>query len=1552
MKKRGKVLSVFMAAALVLGNISVPTSIGGTVLADESEDEAETLAVESETMTSESDASEDSDDLDENVVLEVTEAAEEIEIESAADSAEASEEEISATESNESAGSDEDFSSEDSEKSADSDAESTESDLQAASAAIMSTDENSSAEAAIGDAEYATIEEAFEAAASVEGASEENPVEIVLLETDITVSTGIELEEGTYVELTVEDAESSYTITNTATSASKTTIFTVNSGASLTVDAENLTITYSSTKTKYRIVYCEGDFTLESGILDAYGCSVRYGIVDVAGSGTFTMNGGSLRNAKCTSYTDAAGVAVSDEASFCMNGGILSDIKVGTSGSAGVRVTDQAAFTMTGGTISNIEKTTEKTRDVEPSPVLVLAEESEDTPVFTMTGGTIEDNTGFTCGGGVSVWQNSSGSDGYPTFKMSGGVIQNNAADNDVSVAMGGGVYVYGSYAVVTIEDGLITGNTAGGELGGSGGGIALCGDGLVFTMTGGTVSDNSAVYSDSSGGYGGGIYVDNSVSNCSIEKGTITGNSAACGGGIYIEENTSLSLSGTVVTGNTAAALGGGIWSGPSGSLSVYELSGGAVYGNDAGISDSEGNLTKTSAEAGDDIAFVKSSDSDSSDFLFLDEEMLGGGSASYYVDGGILSGDGFGTADSSAERYAEGTSEEINVSGSLSENVAAKNVVTEDAASAALESAALTISGNSAEYGGGIGCRGTLTIGEGLPEARIGETEYATLEEAFEAAAELDSSKDNPVTVTLLEEDIKVESSIILEKGTYALLKTDDEEVSYKVTKISSSEDRSVLFEVSEGASLTIDAEYLTLLASVEEENSSEGIIDCEGEFILENGTLDMDKDVVANGCGIVTISESGVFTMSGGAIQNASLTENNSACVLLRDEASFIMDDGTITKSAMSGSNDAGVLVRDSAVFTMNGGTISNLKADEINSAVNYSSSAVKIYARTSGDTPKFILNGGTIKENSGFAYGGGVLVVSYLTNGSASLEINGGSIQNNKADSSNKDVEDTCGGGVCAAGESAQVMMTGGSINGNEAGVGGGMYLQYGGTIKGGNISGNTASSEYGEGHGGGIYSDSGTLYLYNVLVTENIASELGGGLWACNTGDIEIYVTEGGAVYDNDAGTSDSDGNLTKTSGEAGDDVASVSKGKSVNSVLQLADRILGGGDVDWYVDGGVSTEDYDVIGLADDKMSRYDNEETHTLLAALETADSVAAIDIVETDDAVTLAESEAELVISGNSAVRGGGIATNGNAVIGEDKSTSLTVTKVWEDSNDQYGLRPESITLSLYNTVTEIGEDGSSSSTKYLIDTETITEKDVTVNEDGSWTYTFDDLPVGENYSYSVNEENIDGYTVAYSDVKTVTGDGTSEDEDSYEVTVTNSLITGSLQITKMVSGLTGDDEMPSGTEFTVTGPEDYSCTFTFADFTEDEEDGTWTYTLTNLPAGTYTVTENKEGAAVEGYTLEVTGSGSEAEVTKGETAWVEITNAYTGKETQKIVIETGDSEESETDDSISSGGTETEAGTKTGDSGTPGLWTLILLCAGAVIAAAAGRKRIWNR
>jgi hypothetical protein len=144
------------------------------------------------------------------------------------------------------------------------------------------------------------------------------------------------------------------------------------------------------------------------------------------------------------------------------------------------------------------------------------------------------------------------------TFIMSGGKITSNTAGKN-----GGGVYNGGTFKMI---EGEISGNTAGS----CGGGVSN-GYYSSFTMSGGTISDNTA-------NVGGGVHLDIFSEN-TIMGGEISGNTAfKQGGGVFNSGARLFVMSGGTVSGNSAEE-GGGVYHGGD----VFTMSGGKITSNTA---------------------------------------------------------------------------------------------------------------------------------------------------------------------------------------------------------------------------------------------------------------------------------------------------------------------------------------------------------------------------------------------------------------------------------------------------------------------------------------------------------------------------------------------------------------------------------------------------------------------------------------------------------------------------------------------------------------------------------------------------------------------------------------------------------------------------------------------------------------------------------------------------------------------------------------------------------------------------------------------------------
>ncbi len=410
---------------------------------------------------------------------------------------------------------------------------------------------------------------------------------------------------------------------------------------------------------------------------------------------------------------------------------------------------------------------------------------------------------------------------------------------------------------------------------------------------------------------------------------------------------------------------------------------------------------------------------------------------------------------------------------------------------------------------------------------------------------------------------------------------------------------------------------------------------------------------------------------------------------------------------------------------------------------------------------------VIENNTITSNTGIYYGGGFLIMHYDISsvGAArgemgNVTIKGNTITQNKVKTYTGSTSYHAYGGGAAVVDTetshtapVKVIFSDNTIDQNVAGDslyegeingkpvknrGGGLSLcgyaddlEY--DILSGSISDNKAM------WGGGIdytFKQTTVLRLYNALLTDNTASR-GGGVWACPTSQLNMYLTFGGAIYDNTAvGTVTYDGVATGPSGDdiryegVDSDIYEYINSDYPSPILSEASvnaRALGGYLMDWYSDD-VDARFMDGDGEPVDVLKEYKNrEESFGLHGEL-------------SDTGKTLANEDAKLVISNNAAtVYGGGIATNGIVDFGEDTSMTVTAQKIWTDAKGEIietGLPVEKVEI----TLIRVDEEGSE------VDLET-----VTLSGENDWTHVFEDLST--DYTYEVREETVvSGYDPNY--------------------------------------------------------------------------------------------------------------------------------------------------------------------------------------------------------
>jgi hypothetical protein len=98
---------------------------------------------------------------------------------------------------------------------------------------------------------------------------------------------------------------------------------------------------------------------------------------------------------------------------------------------------------------------------------------------------------------------------------------------------------------------------------------------------------------------------------------------------------------------------------------------------------------------------------------------------------------------------------------------------------------------------------------------------------------------------------------------------------------------------------------------------------------------------------------------------------------------------------------------------------------------------------------------------------------------------------------------------------------------------------------------------------------------------------------------------------------------------------------------------------------------------------------------------------------------------------------------------------TSSVTGTKIWDDNDNQDGIRPDTVTFKLQM---KVGDGDWTDVTTKSGDENVAVTTTATADKDGNWSYSFENLPAkynGENIQYGVVEINVkEGYTPSYVD------------------------------------------------------------------------------------------------------------------------------------------------------------------------------------------------------
>ena len=337
--------------------------------------------------------------------------------------------------------------------------------------------------------------------------------------------------------------------------------------------------------------------------------------------------------------------------------------------------------------------------------------------------------------------------------------------------------------------------------------------------------------------------------------------------------------------------------------------------------------------------------------------------------------------------------------------------------------------------------------------------------------------------------------------------------------------------------GGHLTVDGKTLYLClngktlssnntAKIQVENGGRLVLcDCQGGGTFKGAT----QSVWGGACIYLYTS---TLDMFGGKLTGGKVTGKGGGGAIALDDQQciFNMYGGEI--SGNNGNNYGGAIFRKfnanmpnttGGTINMTGGTISGNKATQSNNdagggaiymrgngKIDISGSA-EITGNSSSLDGGAILMGwgeinisGSAKINSNTASRwGGAICLRQDSNQSTTLNMRGGEISGNKANSE--------GGAVHVLDKQCQFFLYDGKITGNTSGDGGAIYLNQEPSwliMQGGEISGNTAT-----GNGGGvyIYRSGSVCQLYSGKIENNKASGNGGGIYInpSNSGQLKV-----------------------------------------------------------------------------------------------------------------------------------------------------------------------------------------------------------------------------------------------------------------------------------------------------------------------------------------------------------------------------------------------------------------------------------------------------------
>lgn len=672
--------------------------------------------------------------------------------------------------------------------------------------------------------------------------------------------------------------------------------------------------------------------------------------------------------------------------------------------------------------------------------------------VSSLGGGGIYSSAGAVTINRAIISGNSSTLLGGGIYSVGALTINASSISDNHALTYGGGVYVQS--VATTINDSVITGNTAASTYGG---GVYSAGP---VTVTGGTISYNKSL------SYGGGIYTGTGTGTVTLNGGTISGNnltgtSTTYGGGICTS-NASITVTDGIVSGNTDATYGGGIYTN-TGSINISgedtkinnniaKTNGGGIYTASGAVMMAGGVINGNTATGGSGGGICVSSNIAT---LTLTDVMISNNFASNYgggisfsgnivISGTTVSNNHTTTSNTSyggGGIYSGGTSMVLGANTKIIDNTSA-GYGGGIRAAGAVTATDVTINGNSASYGGGIYTTGTAGIVT-LTGATINENTASNYGGGIYAGSLIINER----TVIQANKTTGYNSAFFYGGG--GIYSAGNLEIN----------GGTITGNTSAGYGGGIYAGYTS-----------------ESKITIDNAIINGNTAVNQGGGGLYVYNSTCITKITNTAIKGNTLGAVNVSNAY--GGGIFAYGILEIYDSEISGNiasaYGGGIYTHGSAV------TIENSKISG-NTALNPDRGyGGGFYCNSAGAVIK--ITGGSISDNQAYGNGGGISTKSAIT--AMDMTISGNTVTNGS------------GGGMYA--EGAIDVSGDAKIIENNALLGGGLYSKNNITVNGGKISGNRAATS-----GGGIYADTGNVTIMGagIEISGNTAAAgVGGGIY--------------------------------------------------------------------------------------------------------------------------------------------------------------------------------------------------------------------------------------------------------------------------------------------------------------------------------------------------------------------------------------------------------------------------------------------------------------------